>query len=129
VGTEYKWLRPDRLPHWEVAVRGGYWYGPNAVPDSTFSPSVPDSDNHALSIGLGLLCKEKGRFLGLFECGNQGGGKFRPMAIGLDLAYQALLYDTRTVNGSQPPLAAPGTNDGTYKTTYHIGSINLRVNF
>src|SRR5206468_6496053 len=129
VGTEYKWLRPARLPHWEVAVRGGYWYGPNAVPDSTFSPSVPDSDNNALSIGLGLLCKEKGRFLGLFECGNQGGGKFRPMAIGLDLAYQALLYDTRTVNGSQPPLAAPGTNDGTYKTTYHIGSINLRVNF
>ena len=52
-----------------------------------------------------------------------------PKAIGLDLAYQALLYDTRTVNGSQPPLAAPGTNDGTYKTTYHIGSINLRVNF
>ena len=129
VGTEYKWLRPARLPHWEVAVRGGYWYGPNAVPDSTFSPSVPDSDNHAISIGLGLLCKEKGRFLGLFECGSEGGGKFRPMAIGLDLAYQALLYDTRTVNGSQPPLTLPGTNDGTYKTTYHIGSINLRVNF
>ena len=129
VGTEYKWLRPEKLPHWEVAVRGGYWYGPNAIPDSTFTPSVPDSDNHAISIGLGLLCKDKGRFLGLFECGSEGGGKFRPMAIGLDLAYQALLYDTRTVNGSQPPLAAPGTNDGTYKTTYHIGSINLRVNF
>jgi len=129
VGTEYKWLRPEKLPHWEVALRGGYWYGPNAVPDSTFSPSVPDSDNHAISIGLGLLCKEKGRFLGLFECGSEGGGKFRPMAIGLDLAYQALLYDTRTVNGSQPPLTLPGTNDGTYKTTYHIGSINLRVNF
>ncbi len=132
VGTEYKWLRPEKLPHWEVAVRGGYWYGPNAVPDSTFSPAVPDSNNHAVSIGLGLLCKETGRFLGLFECGNQGGGKFRPTAIGLDLAYQALVYEARTVTGSTgttPPLILPGTVDGRYQTTYHIGSINLRVNF
>ena len=129
VGTEYKWLRPEKLPHWEVAVRGGYWYGPNAVPDSTFSPAVPDSNNHAVSIGLGLLCKERGRFLGLFECGNQGGGKLRPMAVGLDLAYQALIYEARTVTGSMPPLNAPFAADGRYVTTYHIGSINLRVNF
>ena len=86
VGTEYKWLRPEKLPHWEVALRGGYWYGPNAVPDSTFSPSVPDSDNHAISIGLGLLCKEKGRFLGLFECGSEGGGKFRDVTREVGLA-------------------------------------------
>jgi len=129
VGTEYKWLRPEKLPHWEVAVRGGYWYSQNAVPDSSFDPSVPDANSHAISIGLGLLCKEKGRFLGLFECGREGGGKFWPTAIALDLAYQALLYETRTVTGSMPPLNLPNTVDGQYQSTYHVGSINLRVNF
>ncbi|MGH7252841.1 MAG: OmpP1/FadL family transporter, partial [Nitrospiraceae bacterium] len=123
-GSEYKWLRPERLPHWEVALRSGYWYSQNAIPDATFTPSVPDSDNHALSIGLGLLCKEKGKFLGWLDCGSEGGGLFRPKAIGLDLAYQALLYENRTVSGNNNP-----TVNGQYETTYHIGSINLRVNF
>ncbi|HKW85919.1 MAG TPA: outer membrane protein transport protein [Nitrospiraceae bacterium] len=124
IGTEYKWLQVERLPHWEVALRGGYWHSQNAIPDTTFTPSVPDSDNHAISIGLGLLCKERGQFLGLIECGSEGGGRFRPKAIGLDLAYQALLYETRTVSGNINP-----TIDGRYQTTYHTGAINLRVNF
>jgi len=124
IGTEYKWLRLETLPHWEVALRGGYWHSQNAIPDTTITPSVPDSDNHAISIGLSLLCKEKGRFLGLFECGSEGGGRFQPKAIGLDMAYQALLYETRTVSGNLNP-----TVDGRYQTTYHVGSINLRVNF
>ena len=53
-----------------------------------------------------------------------------PKAIGLDLAYQALLYDTRTVNGSTTvnPSFNPTVN-GNYNTTFYVGSINLRVNF
>lgn len=129
LGTEYKWLRLDKLPEWEVALRGGYWYAQTAVPSSTFSPGIPDANNNAVSIGLGLLCKEKGHFLGLIECGSSSGGKLRPKAIGLDLAYQVLLYETRSITGNQQPLAIPGVVNGTYQTTIHVGAINLRVNF
>lgn len=129
IGTEYKWLRVERLPHWEVAVRGGYWHSQNAVPDSSFSPTVPDADNHSISVGLGLLCKENGRFLGLVPCGQSGGGLLSPSAIGLDLAFQALLYETRTVAGNQNPVAIPGVINGTYQTAWYIGAVNFRVNF
>jgi long-chain fatty acid transport protein len=129
IGTEYKWLQVERLPHWEVAVRGGYWHSQNAVPDSSFSPTVPDADNHSISVGLGLLCKENGRFLGLVPCGHSGGSPFRPSAIGLDLAFQTLLYETRTVAGNQNPVAIPGVVNGTYQTAWYIGAVNLRVNF
>lgn len=129
IGTEYKWLRVERLPHWEVAIRGGYWHSQNAVPDSSFSPTVPDADNHSISVGLGLLCKENGRFLGLIPCGHSGGGLFRPSAIGLDLAFQTLLYETRTIAGNQNPVAIPGVINGTYQTAWYIGAVNLRVNF
>jgi long-chain fatty acid transport protein len=129
VGTEYKWLRLERLPDWEVALRGGYWYSQNAVPDSSFTPTVPDANNHSISGGLGLLCKGKGQFLGLITCGSEEGGFLRPKALGLDLAFQALLYEPRTVTGNQNPVAIPGSVNGTYKTTWYIGSVNLRVNF
>jgi long-chain fatty acid transport protein len=129
VGTEYKWLKPAPLPAWEVALRGGYWHSQTPVPDRSFTPAVPDADNHAISVGLGLLCKGQGRFLGLIECGAPSAGWWRPTGIGLDLAYQALLYEPRTVTGNQHPLAVPGSVDGTYRTTYQVGSINLRLNF
>jgi len=129
IGTEYKWLRPEKLPHWEIAARAGYWFSQTPIPDATFSPGVPDSDNHAISFGLGLMCKDKGRFLGMFQCGSEGGHWYRPKAVGLDVAFQTLIYETRTVSGSQPALTIPGAVDGKYETTYYVGSINLRVNF
>jgi hypothetical protein len=52
-------------PHWEVAIRGGYFYDQNPVPDATFNPQVADANNHSVSVGL--LCKNPGRFLGLLE--------------------------------------------------------------
>jgi long-chain fatty acid transport protein len=128
LGTEYKWLRPTVLPEWEIALRGGYWNSQTPVPDSSFSPTVPDSDNHAISMGLGFLCKGTGRFLGLFECGGAG-SKYRPKAVGIDLAYQALIYETRTVSGSSHFLTGAGAVDGRYETVYHVGAVNLRVNF
>lgn len=123
-GTEYKRLRFEKLPHWEIALRGGYWFGQNAVPDMTYSPSVPDANNHTVSAGLGVLCKDAGRFLGLIQCGSREGGWYRPKAIGLDLAFQALLYEDRTVSGNNNP-----TVDGTYKSTVYIGALSLRVNY
>lgn len=129
VGTEYKWLRPEKLPHWEVALRGGFWYSQNAVPNQTFSPGVPDSNSYSISFGAGLLCKANGKFLGVLSCGTEGGAWYQPKAIGLDVAFQTLIYQNRTVTGSQPPLTIPGAVDGRYETTYYVGAVNLRVNF
>lgn len=129
VGTEYKWISPAALPNWEAAVRAGYWHSQTPIPDQGFLPTIPDADQHAVSGGVGLLCKAPGRFLGLVACGVTEGPFFLPKAIGLDLAYQAIFYEPRTVTGNQNPVAIPGVVNGTYHTTFHVGSLNLRVNF
>lgn len=68
--------------HW--TVRGGYIYSINTVPNSTFSPSVPDANRHVFSVGGGYSTKR----------------------ISIDLVYQYSLSEDRTVsNGS----AADGT--------------------
>ncbi len=123
IGTEYKWLRPKPLPDWDVALRAGYWNSQKAIPDQTFNPAIPDGDQHAVSAGVGFMCREKGQFLGVIPCG--GSDKpFRPKGFGIDLAYQAILYETRTIAGNLNP-----TVNGTYRSTLHVGSLNLRVNF
>jgi len=38
-------------PHW--VLRAGYAYGQNAIPTSTFSPLVPDSNYHLFAAGIG----------------------------------------------------------------------------
>ncbi|MDX2253245.1 MAG: outer membrane protein transport protein [Nitrospira sp.] len=129
VGTEYKWINPAALSNWEAAVRAGYWHSQTPIPDQGFLPTIPDADQHAVSGGVGLLCKAPGRFLGLVACGVTEGPLFLPKAVGLDVAYQAIFYEPRTVVGNQNPVAIPGVVNGTYQTTFHVGSINLRVNF
>lgn len=123
LGTEYKWLQLERLPNWETALRAGYWHSQTPVPDATFDPRVPDADNHNISIGAGLLCKEHAKFLGIIPCRGTG-GLLRTTAVGIDVAYQALIYETRTISGNINP-----TVNGTYNTILHAGIVNLRVNF
>ena len=119
-GSEYRWLQSSLLPEWELALRGGYVRSQTPVPSRTFEPAVPDSDYNAFSIGWGMLCKGNGRFFGLFIC-SDGGTK----AIGLDFAYQALLYQTRVIDNN-----IKGTLiNGDWKTTIHVGALNLRMNF
>jgi long-chain fatty acid transport protein len=124
LGTEYTWRRPAWLPHWEVAVRTGYAFSQNVVPDATFSPSVPDADNHALAVGVGVVCKEGARFLGVWPCGRHAGRGLWPKAVGLDVTFQTLFSEQRTVRGNLNP-----TVDGTYKSTYYVGAVNLRMHF
>lgn len=87
------------------------------------NPAAPDAPSHTLSVGVGLLCKETGTFLGLLACGSEG-GFFTRKALGIDVAYQALLFESRTVTGSPNP-----TVNGTYQTTTHAGAMTMRVNF
>ncbi len=129
VGTEHKWLNPNWLHFWDVAVRAGYWNSQNAIPDGSFIPTIPDANQNAVSIGLGFFCRDAGHFLGMINCGSGQDKVFGMKGIGVDFAYQAILYETRTVSGAQSPLAIPGVIDGTYQTTFHVGSVNLRVAF
>lgn len=129
VGTEYKWLNPAVLREWEVSARAGYWHSQTPIPDQSFLPTISDADQHGISGGLGFLCKGTGRLLGLIACNAAGSSPFWPKAIGVDLAYQVILYETRTISGNANPVAIPGVVNGTYHTTFHVGSINLRINF
>lgn len=123
VGTEYRWLSFPSDPNWNVALRTGYLHSQQAIPDINFNPAAPDAPSHTLSVGVGLLCKETGRFLGLLACGSEA-GFFGRKALGIDVAYQALLFESRTVIGNPNP-----TVNGTYETTTHAGSVTMRVNF
>jgi long-chain fatty acid transport protein len=124
VGTEYKWLRLESLPAWEVALRGGYTNQQNQMPDLTFDPGIPSADVHIVGGGLGLVCKEQGSFLGLIPCGELGIGFLKPKAIGLDLSYQASFYENRTVLGNRNP-----TVNGTYRTTLHTGGVSIHMSY
>jgi len=124
IGTEYKWLNPERMPNWEVALRAGYINQQTQVPDATFNPGVPSANTHTPSLGAGFLCKENGSFFGL-KCGDIGIGAVKVKAIGLDLVYQTVYYENRTVAGQA---TNPAIN-GTYQTTIHAGGASLRFNF
>ena len=122
IGTEYKWLNPEWLPHWDVAVRSGYTRTENPVPDTTFNPATMSLSANTLSLGAGFLCKGQGRFLGLVPCG--GASALWPKAIGLDAAFQEWFYESRTVTGNLNP-----TVDGTYHAYIHLGTVSVRFIF
>ena len=61
-------------------------------------------------------------FLGLLRCGDLGVGALKPKAIGVDLSFQAALYEDRTVSGNRN-----STVDGTYRTTLYNGSVSIRM--
>jgi long-chain fatty acid transport protein len=59
---------------------------------------------------------------GLIRCGDLGIGRLKPQSIGLDLSYQAALYEDRTITGNRNP-----TVDGLYKTTLHAGGVSIKI--
>jgi long-chain fatty acid transport protein len=123
MGTEYRWLHLESLVDWEVALRAGYINQQAQMPDLTFDPGIPSADVHIPSIGLGLLCKANGSFLGV-KCGAIGVGPLKPKAIGLDLSYQAAVYENRTITGNLNPSV-----NGVYKSVFHLGGVSLRFIF
>lgn len=122
MGTEYKWLRPAWLPAWDVAIRAGYNRSETPIPNANFVPTPPDATANVFSAGVGLFCGKGGKFVGLIPC--DAGGLLGRQALAMDLAYQAIVFQDRTVLGSPNP-----ATDGTYRTTNHIGSVTMRINF
>lgn len=125
IGTEYRWLKMETLPGWEMALRAGYTNSPTQVPDLTFDPSIPTADVHIPSVGFGLVCNKGGTILGL-RCGELGVGSLKPQAIGIDLSYQLSIYEQRTVTCG---CALASAVNGLYRTTYHTGGVSVRMNF
>ena len=86
--------------HW--TVRTGYFFSENTVPDSTYSPALPDANRHVLSTGLGYGTKR----------------------LQMDIAYQYSFTYTRTVTGSQG-----GLSDGNWTTNGHAIILTSTLKF
>lgn len=120
VGTEFKWLNPDFLRGWSVALRAGYNRSEKAIPNDTYNPAIPESRINAITVGFGADCHKGGKFLGILACG-QGSG-LRPESIGIDVAFQAYLMEPRKVTNNINPSVI-----GTYNTTLYVGSMNIHM--
>jgi long-chain fatty acid transport protein len=94
LGVQY-----DVNEHW--ALRGGYAYGQNAIPASTFSPLVPDSAYHLFTLGVG----------------------YRTPKWALDAAYQFAYRETRTISDN---VSSP-TVDGTWENSIHTVMLTLTL--
>lgn len=86
--------------HW--VVRAGYQFYQSPIPDSTFSPAIPDADQHVLTFGIGYNYKR--HFL--------------------EAAYGADFYNTRQIADNQNPAF-----NGTYNFTVHLFSLSYRFVF
>jgi long-chain fatty acid transport protein len=124
VGTEYRWLGITSSQGWDVAFRTGYIRSHSPVTDLNFDPAFADNDVHVATVGMGFLCHAGGKFLGLISCADDDKRFFAKSSMGLDVFYQAFVFDTRTVTDSPNP-----TINGTYRTTNHAGGATFRLNF
>ncbi len=119
IGTEYTEISPAYLPDWDISLRGGYVRSATPVPSRTIDPSNPDSIFNAFSVGVGFHCRGKGKFLGFIPCTALG-----TKSLGLDLAYQSVLYQSRGVNNNQQPIL-----NGEWDTIFKVGAISLEAEF
>jgi long-chain fatty acid transport protein len=123
VGTEYKWIALSKLPHWDLALRLGYIWSPTPVSDRNFTPAFADSNAHVLSAGVGFTCKPDGKFLGIVSCGETGKSSAWRQ-IGLHLAYQIFLFETRPVTDNPNPAV-----NGRYRTLNQALALSLGIAF
>jgi len=84
------------------SVSGGYTYAENSIPDSTFTPAIPDSNRHLFALG----------------------GNYRTGGLKLSLTYQFGYSPDRTVSGSPFGLA-----DGTYRNRTHAIAASVDYKF
>ena len=87
-------------------ISAGYLYTENSMPDSTYTPALPDSNRSIYSLGAGY---KTGRFFA-------------------DVAWQYGQAINRTVTGSPPSLIG-ATADGTYRNSLRGLAFSLGVHF
>jgi long-chain fatty acid transport protein len=98
-GWAFEWGATRYLPR-GLRASVGYVYSTQVVPESRFTPAVPDGRRHIYSAGLG---QETGRFT-------------------WDVAYQFAYQPSRTIGTGGPA-------DGDYRLRAHAVSISLGVKF
>lgn len=81
------------------SVLGGYLYGWNPIPDTTFEPSVPDSNTHLLCVGTET--------------------KFNQFKLAVSYAYQ--VQEERRKNN----MVGSGAGNGIYTSDIHLLGISL----
>ncbi len=84
-------------------MTGGYLYGSNPVPDSTFEPAIPDSNVHLFCIG--------------------GEAHLKKLTVALAYAYQ-LQYERSKSTNQYGPFA-----NGTYNSHTHLFGVSLGYGF
>jgi long-chain fatty acid transport protein len=92
-----------------VSLLGGYLYGQNPVPDSTFEPAIPDSDTHLFCVGTDL--------------------KFSKLSLALAYAYQLQLDRSKNNVIGDPLSPGTGTANGKYSTDIHLLAASLTYRF
>ena len=91
---------------WKISqnwvLRASYQYYESPVPDSTFSPTIPDANQNVFTIGLG------------YQCGHHA----------LEVAYGLDFYDDRHIRNS-----SNSAFNGDYEITVHLFSAAYRFSF
>ena len=87
-------------PNW--VLRAGYQFYESPVPDSTFSPTIPDADQNVITVGLGYRYKRHA----------------------FEIAYGADFYDEREITDNQNPAL-----NGDYEMTVHLFSLAYSFRF
>ncbi|NLV24241.1 MAG: TonB-dependent receptor [Deltaproteobacteria bacterium] len=92
-----------------VALLAGYLYGENPVPNSTFDPSIPDSDTHLFTLGTDLT--------------------FGNLLLSLSYGYQK--QENRRKNNlvGAEYAALGGTANGRYETDVHLAALSVGYRF
>ncbi len=92
------------------SLMAGYLHGWNPVPDSTFDPSIPDSDTNLYTFG--------------------GEARYHGFTLGLAYGYQMQSARYKSDNAYAPtPLNASASADGTYETDLHLVGLSLGYTF
>ncbi|HHT9119310.1 MAG TPA: OmpP1/FadL family transporter [Candidatus Hypogeohydataceae bacterium YC41] len=113
LGGEYKLNEALKL-------RGGYTFHETPVPESTFEPSVPQSNRHGLFVGFGYYLRKKS--LAGEEKPPERSNKW------IDFAYGTIFYEGRNVNNTVGD-AQGGPIDGRYDLITYIMAINFNYSF
>jgi len=87
-------------PAW--VLRAGYQFYQTPVPDSTFSPTIPDADQNVFTLGLG----------------------FHHKRYSVEAAYGLDFYNDRNIRNNQNPAF-----NGKYNFTVHLFSFSYRYSF
>lgn len=92
----------DYILNDQVTLRGGYLFVETPVPEETLAPSLPESDRHILTIGLGLQRAQHT----------------------IDLAYSYSIYaDLEVSNNINPAF------NGTYEPSTHLFAVSYAFDF